>query len=287
MDWRPQKLVRIIPLTMMIWSCAFVCAMSQEFKVETAIYAADAKQPVAQNVTLFQNDVVVDLKVDFANPPNVLETKVYDSRQKKVALLDHVKQVHVEISDNHLLQMVDGLRRDISQRDELQFLVNEVFTEAQELEISRLVLASPTIKYVVEGQRPTDAGCLKIHGEFLDIFTRLNASDPGGFPPFARMRLNESIKKMGWIPTSVEVEFGSNALLPKGLKMKSTHVLIEGLSKEDTAKIEMAKKQWLGYTPVSLLKFRGIKQTAAVQTTQTAKTTQAKETKAETATVTR
>jgi hypothetical protein len=65
----------------------------QEFKIETAIYAGDAKLPVAQNVTLFQNTLVVDLKTDFANPPNILETKVYDSRQKKVALLDHTRSV--------------------------------------------------------------------------------------------------------------------------------------------------------------------------------------------------
>ena len=263
MELRKRKFVRFVPLALVICSCICGTTMSQEFKIETAIYAADAKQPVAQNVTLFQNDLVVDLKIDFGNPPNILATKVYDSRQKKVALLDHQRQIHVEISDNHLLQMVDGLRRDISQRDELQFLVNETFKESEQLELSRIVIESPTIRYQVEGQRPADTSYLKIHGEFLDTFTRLNASDPGGFPPFARLRLNESIKKMGWVPSTVEVEIGANAMMPKGLKMKSTHVLIDGLSKDDVAKIDNAKKQWIGYTRVNLLKFRGIEQPSA------------------------
>jgi hypothetical protein len=267
MELQTRKIVQVASLALLLCGFLLASASGQEFKLEKAVYAADSKQPVAQNVTLFRGDLVVDLKVDFANPPNILETKVYDSRQKKIALMDHARQVYVEISDNHLLQMVDGLRRDISQRDELQFLINEVFTETQQLEYSRVVLASPTIKYVVTGQRPSNTNYLPIHGEFLDTVTRLNASDPRGFPPFARMRLNESIKKMGWIPSSVEVEFGANALLPNGLKMRATHVLIDGLSKEDTAKIEMAKKQWLGYTQVSLLKFRGIEQTAAAEKT--------------------
>ncbi|QEG21523.1 hypothetical protein [Mariniblastus fucicola] len=258
-----QKSIQLVALmtAALVWANA--TAVCQEFKIETAIYAGDAKLPVAQNVTLFQNDLIVDLKVDFANPPNVLETKIYDSRQKKVTLLDHARSIRLEISDNRLLQMVDGLRRDISQKKDLQFLVSEVFEETEELETSRIVLKSPTIRYQVEGQRPTDSNYLPIHGEFLDIFTRLSASDPGGFPPFARLRLNESIKKMGWIPTSVEIEMGANALVPKGVKMKSTHVLIDGLSTDDLAKIEAAKKQWLGYPVVNLLKFRGIDQTAS------------------------
>ena len=70
---------------------------------------------------------------------------------------------------------------------------------------------------------------------------------------------------MGWIPTSVEIEMESNALIPSGLTMKSTHVMIEGLSKDDIAKIDTAKKQWLGYAAVSLLKFRGIEQTTSAQ----------------------
>lgn len=239
-------------------------AHGQTFKIETAIYVGDETQPVAQNVTLFQDSIIVDLKLDFANPPNVLETKVYDAQQKKVSLLDHQRSLQVEISDNHLLQMVDGLRRDISQREELKFLVNETFSESQNLQLSKVVLTSPTIRYEVIGNRPSDPVILKSHGEFLDIFTRLNASAPGGFPPFARLRLNQSIKQMGWIPSSVEIQISPNAMMPDGLKMKSKHVLIAGLSQSDIAKIESAKKQWIGYPRVSLLKFRNIAQTSTL-----------------------
>jgi len=276
--WRNWNCLQLLGLAMLILAFAYGDTLGQEFKIETAIYAGDAKLPVAQNVTLFQNDLIVDLKMDFANPPNILETKVYDSRQKTVALLDHNRNVRLEISDNRLLQMVDGLRRDISQKTDLQFLVNETFKESEELANSRIYLTSPTIKYKVEGQRPANPSYLKIHGEFLDIFTRLNASDPGGFPPFARLRLNESIKKMGWIPGAVEIEVEANALIPSGLKMKSTHVVIDGLSKEDVAKIDAAKKQWLGYSAVSLLKFRGIEQTASATSATASEETAAKQT---------
>ena len=249
----------------MLAVCIGTNVMAQEFKIETAIYAGDSKLPVAQNVTLFQGDLVVDLKMDSATPPNIVDTKIYDSQQKLVTLLDHTRKIRLEISDNRLLQMVDGLRRDISQKKGLQFLVNETFTESQELQASRIRLTSPSIRYLVEGQRPADTNYLKIHGEFLDIFTRLNASDPGGFPPFARLKLNQSIKKMGWIPSLVEIEMEPNALVANGLKMKSTHVLIDGLSKDDNAKIESAKNQWLSYQAVNLLAFRGIEKTASTK----------------------
>jgi len=256
--------VTILGLAIVAFMCATTNVDGQEFKIETAIYAGDAKLPVAQNVTLFQNDLIVDLKTDFANPPNVLATKVYDSRQKTVALLDHNRNMRLEISDNRLLQMVDGLRRDISQKDDLQFLVNESFKESASIDAEKIVLTSPTIRYQVEGKRPEDGNWLQRHNEFLDIFTRLSASDPGGFPPFARLRLNESIKKMGWIPSSVEIVMEANALVPRGLRMKSTHTLIDGLSKEDTARIAAAKKQWMSYPVVSLLKFHGIEKTASL-----------------------
>ena len=249
----------------MLAVCIGTNVMAQEFKIETAIYAGDSKLPVAQNVTLFQGDLVVDLKMDSATPPNIVDTKIYDSQQKLVTLLDHTRKIRLEISDNRLLQMVDGLRRDISQKKGLQFLVNETFTESQELQASRIRLTSPSIRYLVEGQRPADTNYLKIHGEFLDIFTRLNASDPGGFPPFARLKLNQSIKKMGWIPSLVEIEMEPNALVANGLKMKSTHVLIDGLSKDDNAKIKSAKNQWLSYQAVNLLAFRGIEKTASTK----------------------
>lgn len=261
---RTLNSLKLMGLAMLALTCASTNSVGQEFKIETAIYAGDTKLPVAQNVTLFQNDLIVDLKTDFANPPNVLATKVYDSRQKKVALLDHKRSVRLDISDNRLLQMVDGLRRDISQKDDLQFLIKETFKESASVDAAKIVLTSPTIQYQAEGKRPADASYLKLHGEFLDIFTRLSASDPGGFPPFARLRLNESIKKMGWIPSSVEIQMSPNALVPKGLKMKSTHVLIEGLSKEDLARIDSAKKQWMNYNAVSLLKFHGIDRQASL-----------------------
>ena len=256
--------ITILGLAVLAFMCANATVVGQEFKIETAIYAGDEKLPVAQNVTLFQNDLVVDLKTDFANPPNVIATKIYDARQKTVALLDHVRSIRLEVSDNRLLQMVDGLRRDISQKEDLQFLINESFKESASVDAGKIMLTSPTINYQVEGKRPKNGNYLRRHGEFLDIFTRLSASDPSGFPPFARLRLNESIKKMGWIPTSVSIQMKTNALMPRGLKMKSTHTLIDGLSKADITKIDAAKKQWVSYPAVGLLKFHGIERTASL-----------------------
>lgn len=234
-------------------------AQTPEFKIETSLYSGDNKQPFSQNITLFSQGLVFDFTTDGSSPPNILETKIYDSREKQVALLNHQTETQLELSDTRLLQMVDGLRRDISQKPDLKFLVEETFTETEETSLSQVRLSSPTIDYRAVGKRPDDTRRLVIYSEFLDTFARLNASHPGSFPPFARLRLNESIKKHGWIATEVEVKIQANAMLSRGVAMRSTHIVIDGLSDDDQQRIVKAKQQWLNYKKVDLLTFRGIK----------------------------
>ncbi len=242
-----------------VMSQSNVAAQVPDFKIEAAIYSGDQKTPAAQNITLFSQGLIFDFKVDNATPPNIIETKIYDSRQKQVALLKHSNKTQLELSDTRLLQMVDGQRRDISQKPDYKFLIDETYTETHEPTISQLILSSPTIKYRVVGEYPKESSRLPLFNEFLDTFTRLSSSHPGSFPPFARLRLNESIKKLGWIPSEVEVTMQPNALMPRGINMKSTHTVINGLSDDDRKKITTAKQQWLVYKKVDLLTFHGIK----------------------------
>lgn len=234
-------------------------AQTPDFKIETLLYSGDDKQPFSRNITLFSQGLVFDFTTDGNSPPNILETKIYESRERQVALLNHQQQTQLELSDTRLLQMVDGLRRDLSQKPDLKFLVEETFTETEETSLSQIRLSSPTIDYRAVGERPEDTRRLVIYAEFLDTFARLNASHPGSFPPFARLRLNESIKKHGWIATEVEVKIQANAMLARGAALKSTHTMIDGLSDDDQKRIVTAKQQWLTYKKVDLLTFRGIK----------------------------
>ncbi len=240
---------------------------AQEFKIETLIYSGKEKQAVSRNLTLFQDTLVFDLKLDQATPPNVLETRIYDSRMRAVSLIDTKKKTQVKLTDHRLLQLVDSLRKDISENEKLSFLIQEKFTETKQASTDSVELISPTIRYRATGKRPADNSRLSIYNEFLDTFTRLNASHPAGFPPFARLKLNQSIKRMGWLPTKVEVEVQPNALIPNGLKMSSTHTVIDGLSAQDKERIKTARSNWLAFKQVDLLTYRGIQKTAAVEET--------------------
>lgn len=256
--------VCVVAISTAIASAPSACA--QEFRIETMIYSGSDKEPLFQNVTLFQGNLVFDLKLDQATPPNVLETRIYNSRTRSVSLLDHNKKSQVELTDHRLLQLVESLRKEVSGNAELAFLTNEAFTETEDVTTNSIELSSTTFKYNVSGQRPPNASYLSIYAEFLDCFTRLNASHPGGFPPFARLRLNESIKKMGWIPTKVEIVMQPNTLIPNGVKMSSSHTLIDGLSEQDQTRIRTARGEWLAYPRVDLLTYRGVQKTAKAET---------------------
>ncbi len=262
-------------MTKLVVACAIAlcCAIAtaQDFKIETMIYAGDDKEPVSQNVTLFQGNLVFDLKLDQATPPHVLETRIYDSRLRAVSLLDLNRKVQVELTDHRLLQLVESLRKEVAENSELAFLVNEAFTETTDVTGNTVELSSSTFKYKISGQRPPNASYLTSYTDFLDTFTRLSASHPGGFPPFARLRLNEAIKKVGWLPSKVDLVMQPNALITKGLKMSSTHTLIDGLSTLDQERIRNARGEWLAFKRVDLLTFRGVNKTAAATTKPTQK----------------
>ena len=101
------------------------------------------------------------------------------------------------------------------------------------------------------------------YNQFADYFTRMKFSDPQAFPPFPRLRLNETLSKLGWIPTEVVIDIGENMLFKQGLKATSKHTLVPNLSDKDLATITRLKAQWLNFKLVSLDDYRGLGQRVA------------------------
>ena len=83
-------------------------------------------------------------------------------------------------------------------------------------------------------------------------------SDPQAFPPFPRLRLNETLSKLGWIPTEVFIDIGENMLFKNGLKATSKHTIVPNLSDKDLATVSQLKAQWLNFKAVSLDEYRGL-----------------------------
>ena len=119
-------------------------------------------------------------------------------------------------------------------------------------------MTSPLIKYTVTGRRPSDVRILPRYNQFTDYFTRMKFSDPQAFPPFPRLRLNEMLSKLGWIPSEVVIDIGENMLFKKGLKATSKHTIVPNLSDKDLATVSQLKAQWLNFKAVSLDDYRGL-----------------------------
>ncbi len=232
----------------------------QEFRIESQVYAGDSVRPISHNVTLFTPKLIFDLRLSEDAEQQPLEYVVFDTREKLLVLLDVEREVRVEIMDLELLKLLEGLRRETMQNNRTKFLTSDDFEEETDWSDGWVTLTSPSITYRFKGSQPEDVACLPPYFEFLDHFTRLNASDPTKIPPFPRMRLNQSIKKLGWIPDEVQIDIRQNGLFREPFKASSKHVLTHGLSASDHEIIEQAKKLWMQYRLVPLTEYRGIEQ---------------------------
>ena len=136
--------------------------------------------------------------------------------------------------------------------------MNDRFEENVDHDSDTATLTSPKITYTVTGRRPSDVRMLPQYNQFIDYFTRMKFSDPQAFPPFPRLRLNETLAKLGWIPTEVVIDIGENMLFKEGLKATSKHTLVPNLSDKDLATVSQLKTHWLNFKAVSLDEYRGL-----------------------------
>ena len=230
--------------------------VAQQFKIESQIYVGGEDQPSSSNVTMFSDGLVFDFQ---SKGTQSHEVTILQPKQHRTILLDRLRQMKLVLDDVQLIKMADALRRETSQDEVAGFLVNERFEEAIQYDNGAATLKSPSITYTVRGNRPADLKVFPIYSNFIEAFTRLQVSDPHAFSPFPRMRLNETIRKVGWIPSEVTVTFEPNPLMKQGMAATSKHTFISQLSAADQTQIADIKAEWLNFESVDLYEFRRLK----------------------------
>lgn len=269
--------MRAFPLTVFAMSLiAFSFTKSinaQQFKIESQIYVNGEDQPSSSNVTMFSDGLVFDFQTKGTQSH---EVTILQPKQHQTILLDRLRRMKLVLDDVQLIKMADALRRETSQDKQAGFLVNERFEETISLDNGAATLKSPTIAYSIRGSRPVDIKVFPIYSNFIEAFTRLQVSDPHAFSPFPRMRLNQTIRKLGWIPSEVKVTFQSNALMKQGMSATAKHTFIDGLSSADQTQIAEIKNDWLNFETVDLYEFRHLKKPTIGQRMARRKESQAK-----------
>ncbi|MDG2182124.1 MAG: hypothetical protein P8L78_10555 [Mariniblastus sp.] len=233
--------------------------LGQDFRIDSQVYVDGMRSPVSENITLFASGIIYDFQLSDNGEIETEETVIFDSRQKTFTLLNHAKQTKLDLSDLQLISIYEGVRKETRQDYRSRFLTDDSFVEDLDSSANLITLSSPQIEYRYSGSQPAKVSILEQYNDFLHYFTLLNVSDPTKVPPFARMELNKSIKKLGWFPTEIQISVQQNSLFREAFKAKSKHTVRYQLSKQDQDRIESIKKHWAQYKPVHLAEYRGFK----------------------------
>ncbi len=234
-------------------------ALAQQFRIESQIYAAGEKTPVAESLTLFDGGYAFDFSYEPGKPDQEIEIVVFDQARKTLVLLDVNREIRLSLEQFELVKMLEEQRLQLSQSEELEFLVNPQFAEKTDFASGLIELENPKLSYRATCEKPKDAASMPLYYQSQDQFTWLAASDPSRLPPFPRLALNQTMKKYGLMPTEIKLHVNSDGLLQRDLELHSKHSVIWQLSVDDHKRIESAKKKWMTYAPVSLGKFRGLR----------------------------
>ena len=243
---------------------------AQDFRIETEVFRGNSSEPISENLTLFSGNLILDfmLPTDRTRFPD--EIVIYQSREKQFVLLDTRRQIKTEILEGEVLKILAALQNSSIAEKGNEFLFQPEFQEHFDISSGLLTLESEQLTYQVRGKRPTDENQLHRYFEFIGQFARLNATDPRRMPPFARLKLNQSLQKYGVIPEAVQLTITPSRNSPQEMiELRTTHNLISSLSEKDEKRIESAKRYWIDFKPVSLSQFRDLQKASLAATGDT------------------
>ena len=250
-SWTPQLCV--------IFMLAMTSALAaQNFRIETELYLGESSKSSSRNVTVFSDTSIYDFLMSDTPVSEPLQITIFDRTQKKFILIDMQQKMRFELDRAQLIKLLEGLRNETMQDEASRFMADIQFLEDYDIAAGKINATSELIRYQLKGERPSDSTILPAYHEFLDHFTMLGATDPQSFPPFARLRFNQIIKKYGWIPEEVRFELNGNEAFKRTMTARTQHTVNMNLSDRDQERIELAKRCWMSYRKVSMAEFRGL-----------------------------
>ncbi len=251
--------ITTIAFAVWISGCGFsTSATAQDFRIDSEVYLADVKKPVSHSITLFSERLIVDFLMSEDDDLKAVEVVIFDSQQRRLVLLDMDRKIRTEITDLQLEKVVESLSRELQNNDATRFLTADSWVHDTDWSSNTVTMTSPNIVYQFRGTQPDNAAILPRYVEFLDNFTKLNATDPRKLPPFPRMKLNQKIKQLGWIPSEVRVTVKANDFVKEEIDARSKHRVTPGLSGSDKEWIANAKRDWVQLKEVDLKEYRGL-----------------------------
>lgn len=246
------------------WMFLASSCFGQQMRIETEVLVGNSQELASKSLTLFDDQMIYDFlftsEAD-SNRFHLEEIVVFDRLGQSITLLDQQRKTKLTISHTDLLSMSAAMKASEALRDKDLFLLEPVFEKTIDDNTKQLQLTSDRMNYHCRCESVTDPKKLLSYFHFADWAARLNVSDSRKMPPFARLILNESLRKRGWIPLEVELDL----LLPNSekLRAKATHNRLEQLSQNDQIRIQQAVNQVREFKATSLTEYRNLESVSA------------------------
>jgi hypothetical protein len=259
-----MRLQRIICGSLLISAITTICCpqpvLAEEFRIETDVFVGDAKEPVAETLTIFTNGVVYDFLLT-----GVEEITLFDPARDRLVLMDTKRKIKTELTMNSILEFVAHMKVQLSD-DHRSYLLGET-AEMETDDEGWLALANEQVMYRAECIKPEDKTTAAEYREFADWYARLNAMRPGNLPPFMRLRLNSEIARRGMLPKTIELTISKKRVLTdKSVVVRSKHLANWRLSSTDRKWIDRAGTHLANYPTVTFREYIQLPSVAASET---------------------
>lgn len=167
--------------------------------IVTEIFQGQLPQPVETHEIAFVDGVFYDFPSDAEQP-----WTIFDLPQSKVVLIDRKHRQRVSVSTEDLIRLT--AQADSTITDPVQRMRFGMDAEVQITGGNQFELTYDQTQYRVSASIPSEPKWAIQYGQFVDWACRLNIARPRGVPPFARMRINDTVAKQGLYPEHIEVE---------------------------------------------------------------------------------
>jgi len=222
-------------LSLLLMELSQLPCLGQDFRVESDIYVNGDKEPLIEQLTLFQGELAYDFNL---KGPGQKEITILDLEHGKIVLLDAQRRKKTDIRTAGLLDFCAQIKT-IGTREEEDGLFAPKFSTKLHPEQKVVELVSRRLTYRVSGIEPREAKAAERYHNFADWYARLNALRPGSLPPFGRLEVNRVLAEQGWLPERIERTIVLDAGFNKQT-VRSEHVVDWLLSNTDRRRIQDA-----------------------------------------------
>ena len=224
-------------------------ALGQEFRIDSAVFADGESQPRSQSSTIFRGGMAYD----YLTKPT--ETTVFDPGHDRMVLLDPTRRLRAEISTARIKELTDQLQDWASAQSDafLRFLAQPTLDRSID-KSGRLEFTSAWLTYRVAPFQPTNPEIARRYQEFSDWSSRLNTLlNPGTRPPFARLIVNDAMRKKSQIPREVELVLRpKQGAATQQITIRSEHRFFAQLQEADRSRAAQTDQFLTTFTPVRL-----------------------------------